>query len=465
MLHVSIVAAVSSTWGIGNAGSLPWSLKGDKEYFKTLTTKTSNPMKKNAVIMGRLTWESIPERLRPLPGRMNIVITRGCKEFPGAVSACSLSNAFRYLDANASAIEKAFVIGGAELYNEAMAHCRVKMAYITHVSTTCECDRYIRNVLDFGFRPVVSQPSNEENGLFYRFVMYEKNAKPHEELQYLDLCKKILETGVKRTDRTMIGTSSVFGASMRFDLRNNTIPLLTTKRVFWKGVVEELLWFISGNTSASLLSERGVKIWDANGSREFLDSIGLEDREVGDLGPVYGFQWRHFGAEYVTMHEDYHGKGIDQLRRVIDMIKTEPDSRRIILSAWNPTDLSKMALPPCHLLCQFYVQSGELSCQMYQRSADMGLGVPFNIASYSLLTHMIAHVCNLKAREFIHVIGDAHIYSTHTSAIQEQLLRSPVEFPKLHIEPSVKDIEALSAVHLTLENYNPAPTIKMSMAV
>ncbi|KAF2583847.1 hypothetical protein F2Q70_00033956 [Brassica cretica] len=194
---------------------------------------------------------------------------------------------------------------------------------------------------------------------------------------------------------------------MTFNLRRS-FPLLTTKRVFWRGVVEELLWFISGSTNAKLLQEKGIHIWDGNASREYLDGIGLTEREEGDLGPVYGFQWRHFGAKYTDMHADYTGQGFDQLLDVINKIKNNPDDRRIIMSAWNPSDLKAMALPPCHMFAQFYVANGELSCQMYQRSADMGLGVPFNIASYSLLTCILAHVCDLVPGDFIHVIGDAH---------------------------------------------------------
>lgn len=178
---------------------------------------------------------------------------------------------------------------------------------------------------------------------------------------------------------------------MRFDLEHG-FPLLTTKNVFWRGVVEELLWFVRGETNGNLLSAKNIRIWEGNGSREYLDSIGLSDREVGDLGPVYGFQWRHFGAEYKTMRDDYENKGVDQLRNVIELIRKEPDSRRIVMSAWNPVDMGKMALPPCHVMSQFYVKDGKLSCLMFQRSADMGLGVPFNIASYSLLTCILAEV-------------------------------------------------------------------------
>ncbi|TSL34559.1 Thymidylate synthase [Bagarius yarrelli] len=221
-----------------------------------------------------------------------------------------------------------------------------------------------------------------------------------DERGYLNQIKFILQNGVKRGDRTGTGVVSVFGLQARYSLRDQ-FPLLTTKRVFWKGILEELLWFIKGSTNAKELSEKGVKIWDANGSREFLDKNGFTEREEGDLGPVYGFQWRHFGAEYKDMHTDYSGQGVDQLQKVINTIKSNPEDRRIIMCAWNPKDLPLMALPPCHALCQFYVADGELSCQLYQRSGDIGLGVPFNIASYALLTYMIAHITGLKVNKHI----------------------------------------------------------------
>ena len=257
----------------------------------------------------------------------------------------------------------------------------------------------------------------------------------HEEYEYINLIKKILKSGKPRSDRTGTGTISHFGAQMRFSLQE-TFPLLTTKRVFFRGVLEELLWFIKGSTNSKLLSDKNVKIWDDNGTREFLDSRGLHNNEVGDLGPVYGFQWRHFGAEYKGCHHDYKEQGIDQLQNVINQIRTNPTDRRIIMSAWNPIDTPKMALPPCHVFSQFYVNQvdNELSCQMYQRSADMGLGVPFNIASYALLTIMIAHVTGYKPGEFIHTIGDAHVYKNHVEPLKEQIERVPREFPVLRIK-------------------------------
>jgi thymidylate synthase len=251
-------------------------------------------------------------------------------------------------------------------------------------------------------------------------------------------------------------------------------------------VVAELLWFIAGSTSSLPLSAQGVKIWDGNGSREYLDKIGLTDREVGDLGPVYGFQWRHFGAEYIDAKTDYTGQGVDQLADVIWKIKNTPYDRRIILSAWNPAALKKMALPPCHMFAQFYVsfagsvvasktgargenghskRKGSLDCVLYQRSCDMGLGVPFNIASYALLTHMIAHVCDLTPGRLIHNMGDAHVYLDHVDALRVQLEREPRDFPELEIKKQGDSIDGWEPTDFEVKGYDPHKTIAMKMSV
>merc|ERR1712134_40010 len=266
-------------------------------------------------------------------------------------------------------------------------------------------------------------------------------------------------------DRTGTGTKSIFGAQMRFSLSDNQFPLLTTKKTFLRGITEELLWFIAGSTNAKELHDKKVRIWDANASRAFLDSRGLHNREEWDLGPVYGFQWRHFGAKYNTMHDDYTGQGVDQLKNVIETIKTNPNDRRMLMVAWNPVDLDQMALPPCHCLCQFYVADGKVSCQLYQRSCDMGLGVPFNIASYALLTIMIAHVTGLEPGEFVHTLGDAHVYSNHFDQLREQIAREPRKFPKMKITRKVNDIEDFKMEDFELSEYDPHPVIKMPMAV
>jgi thymidylate synthase len=288
----------------------------------------------------------------------------------------------------------------------------------------------------------------------------------HPEMQYLRLIEDIIENGTSKSDRTGIGTKTKFGTSMRFSLKNNIFPLLTTKRVFFKGVLEELLFFIKGQTDNKVLVEKGVNIWTGNSTKEFLEKQGIS-REEGDLGPVYGFQWRHFGAEYKTCKDDYTGKGIDQLQNVIDSIRSNPSGRRHVVVAWNPSDLKIMALPPCHCLFQFEVSDGYLNCILYQRSGDMGLGVPFNIASYSLLTIMVAHVTGLKPGEFIHFIGETHVYNNHIEPLKKQLERYPKAFPKLYISSDrvIGEIDDFSYEDFVLEGYSPHSKVKMDMAV
>jgi thymidylate synthase len=286
--------------------------------------------------------------------------------------------------------------------------------------------------------------------------------------------------------RTGTGTYSIFAPRpLKFSLNRDGIPilpLLTTKRVFTRAVIAELLWFIEGSTSSTPLSDAGIKIWDGNGSREFLDNAGLSHREVGDLGPVYGFQWRHFGANYVDAKTDYTGKGVDQLAEIVHKLRTNPYDRRIILSAWNVADLKIMALPPCHMFAQFYVSfprtrlapveaqgeqpKGHLHCQLYQRSCDMGLGVPFNIASYALLTHMLAHVCNLVPGSLTHVMGDAHVYLDHVDALKTQLEREPRDFPELEIgRETGGSIDGWKLEDFVIKGYNPHKIIAMKMSV
>ncbi|KAL1722879.1 thymidylate synthase [Schizophyllum commune] len=299
----------------------------------------------------------------------------------------------------------------------------------------------------------------------------------HDEHQYLELIQRVMEMGEVRADRTGTGTIALFAPpNLRFSLADSTLPLITTKRTFLRGIVEELLWFIHGCTDSTVLSRKKVTIWDGNGSKEFLEGRGLGHRREGDLGPVYGFQWRHFGAEYKDADADYTGQGVDQLRECIHKIKHNPTDRRIIMSAWNPKDIPLMALPPCHLLCQFYVhlpppdapetQKPKLSCLMYQRSADLGLGVPFNIASYALLTHMMARVTGTDAHELIIQLGDAHVYRDHVEALKTQLQREPRAFPKLRWgREDIEDIEDFKYEDFVVEGYNPHPSIPMKMSV
>jgi thymidylate synthase len=261
---------------------------------------------------------------------------------------------------------------------------------------------------------------------------------------YHDLLRHVLETGTRKSDRTGTGTISVFGAQLRFDLSAG-FPLVTTKKVHLKSIIHELLWFLQGDTNVKYLKENGVSIWD-----EWA-------RSDGDLGPVYGYQWRSWPAA--------DGRHIDQISQVLQQLKTNPDSRRMIVSAWNVADLDKMALMPCHAFFQFYVADGKLSCQLYQRSADMFLGVPFNIASYALLTMMIAQVCGLKPGDFVHTFGDTHIYLNHMEQVKEQLSRELRPLPVMKLNPAVKDLFAFKYDDFTLDNYNPHPAIKAPVAV
>ncbi|MBP5368942.1 MAG: thymidylate synthase [Bacteroidales bacterium] len=262
--------------------------------------------------------------------------------------------------------------------------------------------------------------------------------------QYLDLLQHILDHGIKKQDRTGTGTISTFGYQMRFNLEEG-FPLVTTKKVHLKSIIYELLWFLNGDTNVKYLQDHGVRIWN-----EWAD-------ENGDLGPVYGYQWRHWRTP--------DGKEVDQIANLIEGLKKNPDSRRHIVSAWNPADVDDMALPPCHTMFQFYVADGRLSCQLYQRSGDTFLGIPFNIASYALLTMMVAQVCGLKPGDFVHTIGDAHIYLNHIEQVKLQLSRTPYPLPTMKINPEVKDIFSFQYEDFTLENYQCHPTIKGEISV
>ncbi|KAK8139470.1 hypothetical protein PG984_002850 [Apiospora sp. TS-2023a] len=338
------------------------------------------------------------------------------------------------------------------------------------------------------------------------------NPRNHEEYQYLDLVREILDNGERRPDRYNPSHAPFFflpdghrhllhlrPAPLKFALHAPStdgtsdpqpiLPLLTTKRVFTRAVIAELLWFISGSTSSKPLSDAGIKIWDGNGSRAFLDGLGLTHRAEGDLGPVYGFQWRHFGADYVDCDTDYTGQGVDQLAEIVHKLRTNPHDRRLILSAWNPKAMKEMVLPPCHMFAQFYVSypraatennttsqedqteetpkpKGHLHCQLYQRSCDMGLGVPFNIASYALLTHMLAHVCDLVPGSLTHVMGDAHVYVDHVDALRTQLEREPRDFPRLDIAKEKNgSIDGWKVEDFSIQGYDPHKSIAMKMSV
>lgn len=295
----------------------------------------------------------------------------------------------------------------------------------------------------------------------------EKNDKKHDEHQYLYLIEDILLYGSMENTRNGLA-KTIYGSAMHFNLENNIIPLITTKKLAWKTCLRELLWFISGKTNNKILKKKNIKIWNGNGTREFLDSRGLQKLNEDDLGPIYGHQWRHFNAPYIDCNTDYKEQGIDQLKYIIDCLKdpNERNSRRLVISAWNPCQLNDMALPPCHILMQFNViDNNKLSCSLYQRSGDVGLGVPFNIASYAFLTHLIAHHCNLRATEFIYYLGNCHIYDDHIENLNIQKERIPYDFPKVKIKNIYNDINDYKDTDFEILNYNFHDTIKMDMRV
>jgi len=295
-----------------------------------------------------------------------------------------------------------------------------------------------------------------------------ENNENNEEYQYLNLIKTILECGYLEEGRNG-KTKSIFGGCMRFSLKNGVIPILTTKKVAWKTCLKELLWFIRGETNNKLLQKQDVHIWDANSSKDFMDSVGLAHYPEGILGPIYGYQWRHFNAPYDVVNGcvlDENNPGIDQLQYIIEQLKNPEtrNSRRLIMTAWNPCQLNKMALPPCHVMCQFNVHDGnKLSCAMYQRSVDVPLGSPFNIASYSFLTHLLAKHCDLEAHEFVYFMGNCHIYEEHLDVIKEQIERVPFDFPTLKIVKKRENINDYVIDDFKIVNYQCHELIKMKM--
>eukprot|EP00796_Vickermania_ingenoplastis_P010869 gene10870-7535_t len=508
MRSFSLIVAVGNNHVIGNGQTIPWDVPEDMAFFRTQTVnllgkdKRPTPQRRNAVVMGRKTWDSIPLPFRPLRDRLNVVLssTQSKEDLLAALPeekreaasdslvVCSggLKEALATLvqPPLCSEIETVYCIGGAQIYAQAIQMPVVphlQAVYLTRIhvdAAECSCH--------FEFPPasertaesdddededhiewvVEKQGKDEESATGTRYTFYKYVQRNREEEQYLKLIRRILKKGITRGDRTGVGTVSVFGAQMRFSLRDGRLPLLSTKRVFWRGVCEELLWFLRGETNAKVLSDKGVHIWDDNGSRAFLDSRGLPYEEM-DLGPVYGFQWRHFGAEYGTCHDNYDGKGVDQIKRIVEALRRDPTDRRMLFTAWNPAAIDRMALPPCHLMAQFYVNTNnnELSCQMYQRSCDMGLGVPFNIASYALLTVLIAKATGLKPGDLVHTLGDAHVYLNHVEALEKQLKRKPRAFPTLVFKKERDYLEGYECDDMEVIDYNPYPIIKMEMAV
>ena len=485
MVSLNIIFNRNNRGIIGVGRELLCYIPEDMKWFKQITQSSEN----NAVIMVYNTWLSIK---KPLPGRKNIVLSkRHISDIidPNVATYNSFEEAFE----DCQSYNKIFIIGGVSLYEYVIQNYIDIVDTIYQVVNNCQLsdcnmeddkqihllsENTIRKASTFGNKKLIKErrglsclpfgktnTSNKEEHikvdcLFEKYIVFRGNQV--NEYQYLDLLNNVLSNGTTRLSRNST-VISLFGEKMTFDLRIG-FPLLTTKKMGWKTILRELLWFLNGSTNNKLLQDKNVHIWDKNASKEFLQSRGLSYEE-GDLGPIYGFQWRHFGENYRGMNESYEG-GVDQVQNVIDLINNDPLSRRIILSAWNPPDLDKMALPPCHILVQFYVdvENGYLDAQLYQRSGDMFLGVPYNIASYSMLLHIIAKLTNYKPRFLYHVIGDAHIYENHVDVVEKQLNRVPyIESADLVLSDDIKTIDTIDESMFQLNNYKSDSILKSEM--
>jgi len=487
MNQFNIIVSVTQNNIIGANNDLLISSADDLKNFYKITTYQYPEGPLNNLIMGYNTWESLPKDKKPLKKRMNLIITKNHKdeidesEFVKVFS--DLQSCVEWCNQNTNG--RNFIIGGESIFKQCIDIIHINTIYMTKFMDDYRFaflqlkednvkffPHELLNNLDLVKKENHLLDCNvyDKSGLYQekidtRFHTYQsQNDINQGEYQYLNILKKIMKDGIHGHTRNG-KTRSLFGERMEFDMKDG-FPLLTTKKMGYKTILRELLWFISGSTSNHKLNEKNVHIWDLNSTREFLDSQGL-DYEEGDLGPVYGFQWRHSGAEYKDCHTDYTGQGIDQLQNVIDLIKDDPHSRRIIMNSWNPNDLNKMALPPCHVMCQFHVNTeiGTLDCQLYQRSGDMFLGVPFNIASYSFLLHMIADLTRYKPGKLIHILGDTHIYENHFDAVRKQLERVPVEFPKLEIieDLSIKKIDDITEEMFSIKHYKSYDKISAPM--
>jgi dihydrofolate reductase/thymidylate synthase len=452
--------------------TLPCFSSEDIAFFKGKTVGNG----KNAVVMGYNTWVSLSEK--PLANRLNVVLSKkhgdGTVHNNAVLFISSLEEIFTNIPSN---IENVYIIGGGKVYKTFIENhpYMIDKVYLTRFKTNLDNIKYEKIMVDIDLylsqfcleericlkKMSVKLYLNEDINCDVWFETY--TLKENYEIQYLKLLNKALFLPVRNSRNGEVFSS--FGERMIFPMRDDEIPILTTKRIAWKTCIKELLFFLKGQTDNAILQEQKVHIWDGNTSREFLDSHELEHFETGDLGKMYGFQWRHWGAEYKGKKENYENQGIDQLETCANLIIKDPHSRRIIVSAWNVSDIPEMCLNPCHILYQFYVDSSnKLWLQMYQRSADMFLGVPFNILSYAVLLRLMCIKTELKIGGLVHILGDWHVYKTHLEACVSQLKNSPSEkIPILKINPK-KKFEEYTMEDFSLENYENSGSIRAEMS-
>jgi dihydrofolate reductase/thymidylate synthase len=473
----SLIVAYDRRYGIGLNNTIPWKLPTDLKHFKTITTN-KNPNKLNVVIMGKNTWNSLP--IKPLSNRINIIVSTtitGTTLLKNTYFVNSFNKALEL----GNKFEDIFIIGGERIYKEALNHELCQILHLSILDEDYKCDTFFPQDYLYNFK-IISDQINDN--YIYRKCKRLTNSDiiNTDEIQYLNLIEKVLKEGIYINDRTGIGRITLMGTQMRFNLENNTLPLLTTKKMFTKGIIGELLWMINGQTDSKILEKQGINIWKGNSSKQFLKTNNLNYDE-GECGPIYGFQWRRFGANFSEIYMinslfdkkitdiilDYLNinKGYDQIAECIRLIKEEPNSTRIIISGWNPTQLKEQVLPACHTLYQFYVDSYKktLSCMLTLRSNDIGLGMPYNICSASLLTYMFAEVCNLKPKELIYSVGNYHIYSNHVEQLKIQMTHKPFNFPTFNFKRKINNIDNFKIDDFDITNYQSYPSIKMEMAV
>lgn len=466
------IAAYTKNHGIGINNEIPWPyIKYDMKRFKELTMG-------NVIVFGSKTYMSLSSKhnmVCHLSGRYNVVFTRN-KENTKLLNADLIVSSMDEFDMNIEHIckfsNRIFICGGSEIYK--LFNSRITHIYHTEIITPYKCDKFYVDIPKYN----ITRQSKviSDNDIKYRFIegvtengrckdMIQIDFPNIEEIKYQRLLDKILKEGEKRDDRTGIGTKSISSGYLEFNLEDDTFPLLTTKKMFLRGVAEELIWFLSGKSyNTDYLISKNVHIWDANSTREYLDRNNLHKYRIGELGPEYGFIWRHFGAKYVGSDHDYSNEGYDQICEVIRLIKSDPNSRRILFTGWEPTQLKHQALPSCHILYMFYVHTnGKLDCHMIQRSCDSFLGLPFNIASTALLTYLIAKVTNKRPGKIRLSFNDIHIYNNHIEAVREQLKREPYKFPKIRIS-DISSLEEFSWEKVEIINYICHDPIKADIA-
>lgn len=456
-----IIIAHDKNGVIGNGDQLPWHFKEDLQFFRKKTMQNGP----NVLIMGRKTFDCLP----PLHGRDLIVVSsKPIKPKDHITVLKNISALLPYLQGKQ--YKHWFVIGGASFLQSVIKEFStfIQRFYLTLIQGDFNGDVKIPPVEYDAFylssihrQRCVNHYDQKEYDLDFIALTRRPNGKG--ERQYIEMVQNVLRQGHSSIDRTGVGVHTLFGEKMEFDL-DYGLPVLTSKKIFFRGIVEELLWFLSGSTDVNVLKAKGVHIWDDNTSRTFLDQNGLSHYEEGDGGPIYGFQLRHFGENYKDCRTVY--EGFDQIRYVLSLLKDEPWSRRMVINLWDPSKLNEMVLPPCHMTYHFKVEQERLSCILYQRSGDLGLGVPFNIVSASLFVYIMAFLSKRKPGRLIHFLGDVHIYHNHEDALRTQCLNSLYYFPKLHIEDrNQQNVEDFQVQDFQLCGYRSCSKIPMPMAV